>query len=77
MAKEIVVINSVEKVKNDQHTTVWWRIDKYFINQDNIRALSRKGMGKGTTIRMHHGDDVRVNVDYDKLLKLFPAENKN
>jgi len=77
MAKEIIVINSAEKAENAQKTTVWWKIDKYFINQDNIRALSRKGIRKGTTIKMHHGDDVFVNVDYDKLLELFPAENMN
>lgn len=77
MAKEIIVLDSTEKTKSTRKTTVWWKIGRYFINQDNIRALSRKGMGKGTLIRMYQGDDLMVDVDYDKLIDLLPKENQN
>ena len=76
MAKEIVTINSPKKIESEQ-TTVWWKVDKYFINQENIRALSKKGIRKGTTIKLHQGEDVFVNVAYEKLLELFPAGNMN
>jgi hypothetical protein len=76
MPKEIIVVNTAANAENNRKTIVWWKIGKYFINQDNIRALSRKGMGKGTMIRMYHGEDVRVDVDYDKLILMLPAKNK-
>lgn len=76
MPSEIVIINAAATAENIRKTIVWWKIGKYFINQDNIRALSRKGMGKGTVIRMFQGEDIRVNVDYDKLVVLLPGKNK-
>ena len=76
MSKEVVVPEATESAENKFKTIVWWKIGKHFINQDNIRSLSRKGIGRGTAIRMYHGEDIRVNVDYDKLISMLPDTNK-
>jgi len=72
--KKLIVINNLEKEKHPDKMPVWWKIDKYFIAQDNIHSLSRKG--RKTVIRMYHGEDILVNVNYDKLSVLFPQPGK-
>ncbi|MBI4945892.1 MAG: hypothetical protein HY840_05770 [Bacteroidetes bacterium] len=76
MSNEITVIDAPANAENKHKTVVWWKIGKYFINQANIRSLSRKGIGKGTTIRMYQGEDVLLDMDYDKLIVMLPDKNK-
>ena len=72
MQKKIIVLDSPTKNNN---TPVWWKVGKYFIHQENIRSLSRKG--KGTVITMFHGEDILANISYDKLSVLLPSDNKS
>lgn len=74
MTKKFIVINANNNGQNHDKTNVWWKLGRYFIHQDNIRSLSRKG--KGTVITMFHGDDIHVDINYDKLSILLPS-NKN
>ncbi|MBI4932098.1 MAG: hypothetical protein HY841_15175 [Bacteroidetes bacterium] len=71
MSKKIIVLDASLK---STKTPVWWKLGKYFIHQENIRSISRKG--KGTSITMFHGDDLLVNVSYDKLKTLLPSDSK-
>lgn len=72
MSKKIIVIGAQHAPPDQEKTNVWWKIDNYFINQNNIRALSRKG--KHSLVRLYHGDDLTVHVDYDKLKILLPSD---
>lgn len=74
---DFVEVTPRKKIKHTSQPIIWWKVGKHFIKEDNIRALSRKGFGKGTEIRMFEGEDLFVDVDYDKLIKLLPLENKN
>ncbi|MBI3500895.1 MAG: hypothetical protein HY063_03790 [Bacteroidetes bacterium] len=70
MTKKIIVLDAPVKAKDK--TPVWWKLGKYFIHQENIRSIKRKG--KGTAITFFHGDDLLVNVKYDKLEILLPSD---
>ena len=70
MTKKIIVFDAPVK---SSKTSVWWKIGKYFIHQENIRSISRKG--KGTSITLFHGDDLLVNLSYDKLSVLLPSDS--
>jgi hypothetical protein len=74
MSKKIIVINPVADSQKEDKTTVWWKLGKYFIHQDNICSVSRRG--KHSCIHLYHGEDIVVNVDYDKLSVLLPSGNK-
>jgi hypothetical protein len=48
MAKKIIILDLPVKDNNKRSlliskTPVWWKLGKYFINQENIRALKRRG----------------------------------
>jgi len=72
MPKKIIVLDA--PIKSGK-TSVWWKVGKYFIHQENIRSISRKG--KHSLMRLFHGDDVIVHVNYDKLQILLPSDNKS
>ena len=74
MPKKLIVIDAHRNKSDKTKTNVWWKIDRHFINQENIRALSRKG--KYSVIRLFYGEDVTVNVNYDKLSVLLPHHGK-
>lgn len=71
MLKKITVLDAPVK---SSKIPVWWKVGKYFIHQENIRSLKRKG--KGTSISVFQGEDLLLNVDYDKLSALLPSDNK-
>ena len=72
MTKKLLVIDAAHVPKNDNTTTVWWKIGNYFIHQGNIRSVSRKG--KHSVISLFHGEDITAKVDYDKLSILLPSD---
>ena len=72
--KNLVVVYEKGRTLNPDKTNVWWKVDKYFIHQDNIHSISRRG--RGSVIRMYQGEDVKVNIDFDKLSVLFPESGK-
>ncbi len=72
MFKKIIVIDAHHVLKSNEKTAVWWKLGKYFIHQENIRSIKRKG--KGTAITFFHGEDLLVNVKYDKLKILLPSD---
>lgn len=58
-------------MENTGNPTVLIKLRKYFIDQDNIRSVTRKG--KNTVISLIKGDDVIVDIDYDKIIQLLPS----
>lgn len=72
MTKKIIVLDAPVK---SSKTSVWWKIGKYFIHQENIRSIKRKG--KGTLITLFQGEDMLVKISYDKLSVLLPSDNKS
>lgn len=54
----------------EKSPTVLLKVGKYFIEQDNIRAVTRKG--KNTVISLFKGADIIVTVDYDKIMQMLP-----
>lgn len=50
--------------------TVLLKVGKHFIDQNNIRAVTRKG--KNTVISLFKGADIVVSVDYDKIMQMLP-----
>ena len=72
MIKKTIVLDAPSK---SSKTPVWWKIGKYFIHQENIRSLKRNG--KGTVISFFQGEDVTVNISYDKLRPLLPADSRS
>ena len=52
----------------------WLKIGNNFINQDNIRGLSR--LGKKTRIERINGEDIVVDMDYDKVRSALPNIHK-
>ena len=64
---------------NDENTpiekemVVWIKIGKHFINQKNIRSIARKG--DSTVISLVKGEDIVVNVDYDKIKNMVHFKN--
>jgi hypothetical protein len=48
------------------------KLRKHFIEQDNIRSVSRKG--KNTVISLIKGPDIIVDIDYDKVIQLLPSK---
>ena len=50
--------------------TILLKLGKHFIEQDNIRSISRKG--KSTVISLNKGADVIIDIDYDKVIQLLP-----
>lgn len=71
--KKIIILDIAHPEKTDKgKICVWWKTGKYFIRQENIRSLRRKG--RKTKISLFHGEDVTVDVDYDKLSVLLPSE---
>ncbi|TND10354.1 MAG: hypothetical protein FD123_602 [Bacteroidetes bacterium] len=57
------------KAKSDNEIQFLVKLGPHFINEKNIRSLSRKG--KGTLISQVKGNDIFVNIDYDKLQDLL------
>lgn len=70
MARKIVVIDFPSAAKDK--TAVWWKIGKYFINQENIRSVKRSG--RGSAITLFHGNDLQVDVKYDELASFLPSD---
>lgn len=48
----------------------WIKLKEHFIDQDNIRAISR--LGNRTRIERILGEPVVVAIDYDKVKSLLP-----
>lgn len=57
---------------NTGNPTVLIKLRKHFIDQDNIRSISRKG--KNTVISLIKGGDIIVDIDYDKVIQLLPSK---
>jgi hypothetical protein len=51
--------------------TTWIKLGPYFIREDNIRSIKR--MGSGTKIIRILGEDIVVEVDYEKVKGLLPS----
>mgnify|MGYP003342435921 CR=1 FL=1 len=56
-------------MKTNQIKT-WIKIDQFFIDQENIRSVSR--MGAQTRIERILGDAIVVNVSYEKVKSALP-----
>ncbi|HEY4799653.1 MAG TPA: hypothetical protein VII99_11295 [Bacteroidia bacterium] len=73
--RKLIILSEKGKEPRPDKTNVWWKVDKYFIDEENIHSLTR--MGRKTKVRMYHGEDLVVNTDYDKLSGLLPKARKN
>lgn len=62
------------KAQNDPETIVWLKIGPHFIDEKNIRSVSRKG--KSTVISLVRGADITVDIAYDKVQALVSAKKK-
>lgn len=71
MTKKIIVLDAPVK---SSKTPVWWKVGKYFIHQENIRSIKRKG--KGTLITLFQGEDMLVKISYGKFIALLPSDSK-
>jgi hypothetical protein len=58
-------------MENTGNPTVLIKLRKHFIEQDNIRSVTRKG--KNTVISLIKGADIVVDIDYDKVIQLLPS----
>ncbi|GAB4248447.1 MAG: hypothetical protein Kow0079_00530 [Vicingaceae bacterium] len=47
---------------------VWIKLKNYFIEESNIRKIINEG--KFTRIKRFSGDDIIVEMDYDKVMEL-------
>lgn len=56
----------------DSNPTILLKLGKHFIEQNNIRSVSRKG--KNTVISLNKGADIIVNIEYDKVIQLLPLK---
>ena len=59
-------------MSTDINPTVLIKLRQHFIEQDNIRSVSRKG--KSTVISLVKGADIIVDIDYDKVIQLLPSK---
>lgn len=69
------IILSIAKppaMSNNENPTILIKLRKHFIEQDNIRSISRKG--KNTVISLIKGQDIVVDIDYDKVIQLLPSK---
>ncbi len=46
------------------------KLEDYFIREDNIRAVIRHG--SGTSISLIMGEDIVVNIRYEKVKSILP-----
>ncbi|MFQ5335306.1 MAG: hypothetical protein ACE5DN_04465 [Flavobacteriales bacterium] len=46
------------------------KLEAHFIREDNIRAVSRHGTG--TTVSLIMGEDITVNIEYEKVKAILP-----
>lgn len=51
--------------KPENEIRILVKLGPHFLDEKNIRSYSRKG--KGTLISQMKGDDIFVNVDYEKV----------
>lgn len=61
----------MSRSKKTDEPSVLLRLGKHFINQENIRGLKRKG--KHTVVSLIKGEDITVEIDYDKIKSLLPG----
>ena len=66
------MVQKSNSLKLPKETVVWVKVGKHFIDQNNIRAISRKG--KNTVIGLFSGKDIVVDVSYDKVKSLLPQK---
>ena len=52
---------------------VWIKLREHFVFEDNIRAIYRKG--SYTKLERILGDSIVVDIDYGKVVKMFPSHN--
>jgi hypothetical protein len=52
---------------------VWIKLREHFVAEDNVHAISR--LGKDTKLVRILGDTIVVDIDYDKVVKMFPLYN--
>jgi hypothetical protein len=60
--------------KQPSETPILIKIGKHFIPEKNIRSFARSG--KATRISMIDGDDILVDLDYDKVAELMGGKKK-
>jgi hypothetical protein len=59
-------------MSNPGTPTILIKVRQHFIEQENIRSITRKG--KNTVISLVKGADIIVDVDYDKIVQLLPGK---
>jgi hypothetical protein len=52
---------------------VWIKLREHFVFEDNVRAIYRKG--NHTKLERILGDSIVVDIEYDKVVKMFPSHN--
>jgi hypothetical protein len=50
---------------------VWIKLRNHFVDEGNVRAIYR--LGKDTKLERILGEPIVVDIDYDKVVKMFPA----
>ncbi len=52
---------------------VWIKLREHYVVEDNVRAIYRKG--NHTKLERILGDSIIVDIDYDKVVKMFPSHS--
>ncbi|MBL4623954.1 MAG: hypothetical protein JKY42_02255 [Flavobacteriales bacterium] len=50
---------------------VWIKLREHFVAEDNVRAIYR--LGNDTKLERILGNAIVVNIEYDKVVKMFPT----
>ena len=49
----------------------WIKLGSVFIDQHNVRSMKRQG--EGTLVERLNGEDIFVEISYDKVREAFPS----
>ena len=52
---------------------IWIKLREHFVAEDNVHAISR--LGKDTKLERILGETIVVDIDYDKVVKMFPSHS--
>ena len=52
---------------------VWIKLREHFVFEENVRAIYRKG--NQTKLERILGDSIVVDIEYDKVVKMFPSHS--
>ncbi|MBL4653611.1 MAG: hypothetical protein JKY53_12235 [Flavobacteriales bacterium] len=52
---------------------IWIKLREHFVAEDNVHAIYR--LGNDTKLERILGEAIVVDIDYDKVVKMFPSYN--